>query len=323
MGVVAASPPELVGRADAWSYLQGHLEAAFDGRGGAVRVVADAGVGKSALLEALGRSVAGAGAQVLTTQGRQSEEHLTFAALHRLIEPLWEHRTVLPPGHQTALADAFGLTDEERVPQRFFVALAVLELLTAAAASTPLVAIVDDRQWLDSATRDVIDFIARRVAHEPILIVYGERPSVDAALPPDDLGDVFALRVLEPSAAEQLLDLAYPALAAAERAVVLEAAGGNPLALIELPRSPLGGDPRSGRQSGQGSVSDERSGQADPASPVAHRLREVFLARVAALPDDSRLALLVAALQDADTTVEVLEAVATTPGSALTSLGSR
>lgn len=289
-GDAAASPVDLLGRGDEWQMLRGHLDAARSGRGSAVRIVGEPGIGKTALLQALATAADKIDMLVLRTRGAQSEQQLTFSAVHRLVEPVRHRIADLPAGHGRAMDAAFGLSSDGRVPERFFVALALLELVTAVSSDRPVLMVVDDRHWLDPASRDVIDFVARRINGEPVVVVCTERPTVQA--PRDDPGEVLTLHGLGAAAALQLLQATAPYLTPTDRDAVLDGADGNPLALVELPRAAnVGG--------GQGPVLQR----------LAPRLDEVFGARVQALPAEVRMAVLVAALHDSDATDEAVAAV--------------
>jgi predicted ATPase len=146
------------------------LDELIDGvreRGAALLVRGEAGIGKSTLLAATSRRAEAAGMQVLRTTGVQYEALLPFAGLHQLVLPVLGQTDRLPAPQQTALLAAFGMT-EAAAPDRFLIALAVLELLSDAAERAPLLVVADDAQWLDRSTAGVLGFVARRVEHEPI-----------------------------------------------------------------------------------------------------------------------------------------------------------
>src|SRR6266853_952518 len=125
------------------------------GRGRALVVRGEAGVGKSALLE----YVAGAASdmRVARAVGVESEMELAFAGLHLLCAPLLDRLERLPGPQRDALGVAFGLR-EGGAPDRFMVGLAVLTLLSEVAEDRPLLCVVDDAQWLDRASAQVLAF---------------------------------------------------------------------------------------------------------------------------------------------------------------------
>src|SRR5438034_6355241 len=137
------------------------------------------GVGKTALLDYLaGRA---AGCRVVRVAGVQSEMELAFAGLHQLCAPLLDHLEALPVPQREALRTAFGLSAGP-APDRFVVGLAVLGLLSETATERPLVCVVDDQQWLDRASAQALGFAARRLAADPVGMVFAARvPGQDVA----------------------------------------------------------------------------------------------------------------------------------------------
>ena len=172
---------------------------------------------------------------VLSTTGVQSEAHLAFAGLHQLLRAVRASMERLPGMQRAALDTAFGLR-EDAAPERFRIAMAALDLLCEVASEAPLLIVAEDIQWLDRPSCDALAFIARRVQSDPIVLPAAARegypsPLVDVGLPE------YRLVGLAPAAAEQLLDSSAPALVPSMRDRLLNEAGGNPLALIELPIS--------------------------------------------------------------------------------------
>src|SRR5260370_24449804 len=131
-------------------------------RGGAVLMHGEAGVGKSALLAAVGMRARAYGMLVLSTTGVQSEAHLPFAGRHQRLRPSLAEVDELPAPQRDAVLTAFGVIAAP-APDLFLIALAALELLAGDAARTPLVLIAEDAHWLDRSTCDVLAFIARRL----------------------------------------------------------------------------------------------------------------------------------------------------------------
>src|SRR5262249_9063818 len=143
-------------------------------RGGALVVRGEAGIGKSALLAAAGQRARERGMLVLAASGVQSEANLPFAGLHQLLRPVLRGIGELPGPQRAAVQAAFGMT-AAAAPDLFLIALATLELLSAAAAPSPLLLRVDDAQWLDRSTCDVLAFVARRLASEQIVLLIAIR----------------------------------------------------------------------------------------------------------------------------------------------------
>src|SRR5260370_10365106 len=200
------------------------------GEGRALVVRGEPGVGKTVLLDYLaGRA---SGCLVARAVGVQAEMELAFAGLHQLCAPMLDHAESLPVPQREALRTAFGLSGGPP-PDRFLVGLAVLGLLSEAAGERPLVCVVDDQQWLDRASAQALGFVARRLAADPVGLVFAARD------PDADLAGLPGLEVkgLRAGDARVLLDsvLAGPLDARVRDRLVAETRG-NPLALLELPR---------------------------------------------------------------------------------------
>ena len=146
------------------------------GEGRALVVTGEPGVGKTALLDYLAGQATGF--RVTRVMGVQSEMELAFAGLHQLCAPMLDHLEQLPAPQRDALRTAFGLS-AGAAPERFLVGLAVLSLLAEAAGEQPLVCLVDDQQWLDRASAQVLAFVARRLEAEPVGLVFAARKPGD------------------------------------------------------------------------------------------------------------------------------------------------
>ena len=283
----------LVGRERELGVLDGLVDAVGDG-GSAMVVCGEPGIGKSALLAMANRRATDRGMQVLTAIGVQSEAHLPFAGLHQLLRPIIAGAEGLPVRQRVALLTAFGMT-EVAAPDRFLIALAALELLADTAARAPLLLIVEDAQWLDRPTSDVLAFVARRLASEPIVLLAAVRQGHASALGEAGLPEL-RLAGLEEAAAAALLAAHAPELAPWVRKRLLAEAAGNPLALLELPAA---------------LPSDQLRGGALPEwLPLTARLEHAFAARVSELPAMTRRLLLVAAVDHDGALAEVLAATA-------------
>jgi hypothetical protein len=203
---------------------------AREGRGGAVVIRGEAGIGKSALLDDLEAP----DFCVCRVLGVESEMELPYAGLQRLCEPIIEHLVDLDPCHQDALETAFGRAGGTP-PDRFLVGMAVLGLVARAAGVNPLLWVVDDAQWLDRASVQTIAFVSRRLDSERIVIVM-------AARDPSDDGELAGLPELRLSGlgvadAGELFDSVAGPVDATVRDRILVETRGNPLALLELPRA--------------------------------------------------------------------------------------
>src|SRR5437588_4322039 len=159
----------LRGRRNACARLDGLLEEARAGRSAALVVRGDAGVGKTALLDyAIGRAPE---LKMLRAAGVESEMELPYAALHQLCAPLLDRLERLPDPQRDALQTTFGLS-AGTVPDRFFVGLAVLSLLSEVAEERPILCVVDDAQWLDKASAQTLAFVARRLLAESVAMLF-------------------------------------------------------------------------------------------------------------------------------------------------------
>lgn len=136
--------------------------------GGALLLPGDRGAGKTALLQHVAEGEPDC--RILRAAGVQQEMHLPYAGLHQLCGPLLDGLDRLPEPQRDALATAFGMHDGP-APDGFLVSLAALGLLVAATTEQPVLCLVDDAHWLDRPSADVLGFVARRVAHEPVALV--------------------------------------------------------------------------------------------------------------------------------------------------------
>jgi DNA-binding CsgD family transcriptional regulator len=281
--------PGLVGRRDEQGVLEGLLTAARDRQGRALIVRGEAGVGKSALLEWL--VGAAAGVRVARAAGVESEMELAFASLHLLCAPLLGRAGDLPGPQRDALGAAFGLR-EGGAPDRFLVGLAVLTLLSAAARERPLLCIVDDAQWLDRASAQVLAFVARRLPTEPVgLVLAGREPGEELA----GLAELEIAGLPRPEARSLLGQVVGFELDERVREKILAEANGNPLALLELCRS-----------LGPAQLTAGPGLAGTPPAPA--RVEAGFARRLEALPDDTRALMLIAAAEPAGDPVLVWRA---------------
>jgi hypothetical protein len=234
------------------------------------------GVGKTALLDYVAGQASGW--RVARATGVQSEMELAFAGLHQLCAPMLDSAERMPTPQREALLTALGIRAGP-APDRFLVALAVLSLLSEVAGDRPLVCIVDDQQWLDSASAQALGFVARRLAADPVGLVFAVRE------PGDELAGLPELTVegLNHDDAQALLDsvLAGP-LDARVRDQLLSETRGNPLALLELPR---------GLTPGQLAGGFGLPG----ARPLSGRIEESFRRQIRALPTQTQRLLQLAA----------------------------
>lgn len=252
------------------------LDGVRGGRGSVLVVHGEPGVGKTALLEYVAK--AGHEFRIARTSGVEAEMELAFAAAQQLCSQFLELIERLPQPQHEALGVAFGLSTGPP-PNPFLVGLAVLGLLAEAANEQPLLCVVDDAQWLDSASAQSLAFVARRLLAEKVGLAFATRQPGDAfaGLPELHVGP------LGHGDARALLESVLPAPLdehVLERIVV--ETRGNPLALLELPRE----------------LSPARlaGGFGLPAvAPLSALIKDGYARRLATLPDDARRLLLVAA----------------------------
>ncbi|WP_410599521.1 AAA family ATPase [Amycolatopsis sp. lyj-90] len=260
----------LVGRRDEITALLALVRAAEQGEGGVLVLRGEPGIGKSALLEHV-EHAAPERFRIIRASGAEFEGELPFAALHQLCVPVLAHLETLSAPYRDALSVAFGLADG--APDPFRVGLATLELLAAAAAERPVLCVVDDAHWLDAASVKALTFLARRVAAEPIAMVFAARDQ-DAVHGLDDLPGLTISGLTDANARALLAEEKTATLDERVQDRLLAEARGNPLALIELPKA---------------------GGFALPTpSPVASRIERSFRTRMTELPPDARLLLLLA-----------------------------
>ena len=224
-------PKALAGRDAQGARLDQVLADARTGQSAVLVLRGEPGMGKTALLGYAAESAGGF--QVARAAGVESEMELPFASLHQLCRPMLGGLRRLPSPQRDALGTAFGLGPGSQ-PDRFLVGLAVLSLLSDTAEERPLLCLIDDAQWLDRSSAQVLAFVARRLQAESVVLLFAEREPGEldqlAGLP--DL----PLPGLPDDCARELLASAISGpLDDRVRDRILAEARGNPLALIELP----------------------------------------------------------------------------------------
>lgn len=271
----------LVGRDSERAAVVALLDQARVGRGAGLVLRGLPGVGKSALMD---DAVSMAeGLLVLRTSGIESESPLAFAALQRLLQPAMVLVDRLPRRQATALRAVFG--EVEGDGDRFLVFLAALSLFAEAAEAAPVLAVIDDTQWLDQASAAALLFVARRLQAEPVALLFAAREgsslSFDSAgLPSIAVGDLDAV-----AASALLGERAGGPIPPGVLERLMAGTGGNPLALVEL----------------TGALSpDQLTGRTPlPAQlPLTEGVERAFLDRYRRLPEGARTFLLVVAADD-------------------------
>lgn len=266
-------------------------------RGGSLILRGEAGIGKSVLLESVSVEASRRGWRVLTATGVQAEVHVPFLGLQTLFRRVGWTEILAAVDEEVATAD-----DQETQP--FRVALGVLRLLTAHSADGPIVLVVEDAQWLDRPTWEVLAFVGRRLDADAVLLLMAMRDgeAAEVRLARAAMAELRIDPLGVPDAVELLADRA-PGLSPALRQRVLAEAAGNPLGLVEL-----------------ASVAARYGPTALlPAwLPLTTRLEQTFAVALGELTELTRAVLVVAALDDGDDVDEILAASSLVRGEAVT-----
>ncbi|HEY4829770.1 MAG TPA: AAA family ATPase, partial [Solirubrobacteraceae bacterium] len=272
--------PALIGRSGECAQLDRLLSSAKGGDSGVVVLRGTVGTGKTALVDYAADSAEGF--RVVRAAGEESEMELPFAGLHQLCGALLDRLGSLPVPQRDALGTAFGLSSGPR-PDRFLISLAVLSLLSEAADERALLCLIDDAQWLDRSSAQVLAFVARRVKAESVVLLFAVREPLE----PDEFARLPDLRLqgLSDADARHLLASVIGApLDERVRGRILAEARGNPLALLELPRGL--------------SPAELAGGFGLPReAPLQTRIEASFRRRVEQLPDATQRLLLLAAAE--------------------------
>ena len=275
----------LVDRLTETGILQGLLDGVEESSSGVLVLRGQAGIGKSALLRDMAARAANAGMRIAQAAGIQAEMEFDFAGLHQLLLPFAEGLQDLPEPQLAALGTAFGLATGQ-TSDRFLVGLATLTLLTDAAEKQPVLCVVDDAQWLDRVSMEMLAFVARRLLADRVGMVFALPAGEERA---EALSGFTELRLgpLPPDAGKELLETAAGGrVAESTSRRVLAEAGGHPLALVEL-----GNELAAGR-----SVPDTAPGQP---LRLGERLESLYLNRVRELPGRAQTLLVLAGAEQA------------------------
>jgi DNA-binding CsgD family transcriptional regulator len=278
--MAATRGPGFVGRRSERECLDELLASVRAGESAVLVIRGEPGIGKTALLRYAARQASGYRVAELT--GVEAEMELPFAGIHQLCGTMLERLDALPAPQRDALSVALGLAAGE-VPDRFLIGLAVLNLLAALAEERPLLCLVDDAQWLDAGSIQIIGLVARRVRADSVGIIVAVRES--AAVP--DLDGLPALRLggLPGHDARVLLRSAVTGRLETHVGDRLVAeTGGNPLALLELP--------------GRMTAAELAAGFEFPAAgELPQHLQHQYLRRIDELPEATQRLMLLAAAE--------------------------
>jgi DNA-binding CsgD family transcriptional regulator len=288
----------IIGREHELDILTTAVDAAAEA-GCALAVCGEPGIGKSVLIEAAASRGRQRGHLVLRATGVEAETQLPFAGLYEVICPVLGAADTLAPPQRRALLSAFGLADGGS-PEPFLICLAALNLLTCVSARQPVAVIVDDLQWLDQPSQDAVAFLARRIHDDPVLILAGIRTGYATPFLPAS-GQVLDIGPLDADSSRALLRACAPELEAPGREQILDYTRGNPLALVELPRTWRGRPAQAGLPPGS-------------PVPLSRRLEQAFAGRLGELGPAARDALLIAAADSESALAEILAAASELAG---------
>ena len=274
----------VVGRDRELELMDGFLHDASE-TGGALLLLGELGVGKTALLEATGLLADAWGFRVLRASGVEFEANVSYSALNQALLVLSDEFPKLNTAHQEALSVALGLGKGEP-PDRLLVSNATLALFARVADEQPVVLIADDVQWLDRSSAWTLMFVARRLKGSRVAFVGATRPGAEGFFEGAGLEEL-EIQPLGDGPARQLLSSFHPDLAPSVHERLVVEAQGNPLALMELPAA----------------LTDRQRAEKDPlpaALPLSRRLNTVFSGRISALPSSCKRLLRLCALDGSD-----------------------
>ncbi len=285
-------PQVLRGRRDLVDALVALASRAADGEGGAITLVGEPGIGKTALLDEAAARMAAAEAQVVRLRGVEAEVEMAWSGLAGLLDGWIGAIDHLAPARASAVRSALALEALDEPVEPFAVALAARDLLVEAAEAAPVVVIVDDLQWVDAPTRMTLAYIARRLQFERVAIVSARRAGNDTAT---DTGPPLVLDTVDDDVADRILADAGVSSPSVRRELVA-AGGGIPLVLVEAANL-LDDDQKAGRTE----LPDPL-----PIGPSGQRMVDLVLQR---LPQPALAALVTAAAETEGDMARILAAL--------------
>ena len=265
----------LLGRERELFAIDQSLAAARLGRSGRLVIRGDPGIGKTALLEYAAEQAGSM--RLLSARGVEFEADVPFAGLSELLQPALDRLDRLPPFHAVALRSSLGLGPRTE-PDRLIIGAAALGLISAYADEAPLLITIDDAQWLDRASSEAIGFVARRLVADPVAVVIAVREGEESPLLAAGLPELKLAGLDAQSAATLLSRAGSTAVSADVARKLVEATGGNPLALLEL-----------GPEANRMPIAPHDN------LPVATSVERAYLRRAAGLSEGARRVLLLIA----------------------------
>ncbi|WP_225845777.1 AAA family ATPase [Streptomyces sp. HPF1205] len=250
--------------------------------GGALLLSGDAGVGKTAVLNAVAEAARTGGARILRAAGVEFEADCSYSGLNQILFPFQDALGELPSPFRDALRVALGF-ENGSPPEQLVVSNAVLLMLRAVAAGDPLLLVVDDLPWLDRASAAVLGFVARRVTGVRVSFLAASRSGARSLYDSGALPE-YRLQPLDDESAACLVGTRFPDLLDGARRRLLTVARGNPLALLELPAA-------------LPAVQDTALEDMPAVLPLSRRLETLFDSRITRLPRSSQRLVLLAALE--------------------------
>jgi len=280
---MATLGPGFVGRTSEREALDGLLTRVRAGESRVLVIRGEAGIGKTALLRYTARQASGFRVEQLS--GVEAEMELPFAGIHQLCAGMLDRLGALPAPQRDALSVALGLADGG-APEPFLIGLAVLSLLSAVADERPLLCLVEDAQWLDAASSQILGLVARRLRAESVALVVAQRVSgADARAPDLDGLPELTLDGLPGDEARALLaSVVTGRLDSRVGDVIVAETRGNPLALLELP--------------GHMTAAELAGGfRLPPAAELPGHIEDHYARRLGELPEATRRLMLLAAAE--------------------------
>jgi DNA-binding CsgD family transcriptional regulator len=274
--------PMLIGRSAEVRRMRALIGPDGAGAGGALVLLGEAGIGKTALLADVAGYGSACGLRVLAVAGREQESAADFAGLKRLLRPILVELLALPGRYAEELRAALGMAAPVAQPDPSLAGSALLELL--AGQPRGVLVLVDDAQWMDTASMKALAFAAHRLETEATAMIFAACGDVPPAVLHQGIAEL-RIGPLDATAASELLEAQPHPPRGRSRAQALAQAAGNPLALVELSKA-ITADPAGGR------------GRGGMPLPLTARLGAVFAARLGSLPAQTRHALLLVAVAD-------------------------